>query len=233
MEVRGPRRVHQHNYTITGIANLFFVFLLRYFCPFLYTVFLPLLVPLLKMKFIAPSILYTSACIAAVSAAPSTGSTYNIRVGSDNPAIKDALVTVKDESATTSPNAIGVWSTGEPRSAYTLTISSNHVNPKLFECKGTVKQTHLILNGPRAAMALYDVPIGADPTPKKGEALFTNAFTRWEEKGIRFADRYKAGGDPNDLIGAGSWRACKGDSEIDYQLYWYDGEPSSPVSSSH
>jgi hypothetical protein len=176
------------------------------------------------MKFTISTILHASALLATASAALSTNSTYNLRVGSNNPAIKDALLALKAESTTTSPNALGVWSYGEPRSTYTFTLGPNPANDKLFELKSTVKDTHLILYGPDAARAFYDVPIGADPTPAKGQSLLTNTFLQWNENQLRVVERYQPGSDPNDLIGAGSWRACKGDSEVDYQVYWFDGK---------
>lgn len=67
-------------------------------------------------------------------------------------------------------------------------------------------------------MALYDVPIGADPTPQKGQSSITNTFTVWDGNQFRTVD-----------MGAGSWRACKGESEHDYQLYLYDGKALSRV----
>jgi hypothetical protein len=184
------------------------------------------------MKF--TTVLSTSAIVAAAAAAPSSSTTYNIRVNAinNNPAINNTLLAVKDESATTAPNAIGVWSTGEPRSAYSLTISPNPANNKVFEMKGSVKQTHLILLGPDAAMPLYDVPIGADPKPAVNQTLITNAFTLFPDTNrLLQAQRYKPGGDPNDLVGSGSWRACKGDSTVDYLILWFDGKLLFPPAS--
>lgn len=152
---------------------------------------------------------------------------YNLRVSpvSGNPAIKDSFLAVKDESTTTSLSPLGIWSTGEPRYPYTFTIEPNPANNQLFEMKNAVKATHAILFGPDAAMAFADVPTGADPTLSAGQLLRANTFTKFGNGGrVLLAERYVKGGDPKDLIGAGTWRACKGHSEIDYQIVWFDGE---------
>lgn len=83
------------------------------------------------MKSTLSMILSIFAFLATTSAAVSTDTTYNLRVDSTNPAIKGALLAVKDESATTSPND---WVSGLPASLDLHTISLFVRAPQIRRC---------------------------------------------------------------------------------------------------
>lgn len=149
-------------------------------------------------------------------------SSYQLRVVSQTPAIKDAILTLKDASGNAgSPNALGVWSTGEPRSAYTFTISAAASDARFYELKSSVTKTQLTLWGNKVAMGLYDVPIGSKLDITQDEAAYNDKYTTMGTM-VRHAQDFNSSSEPSG--GAGSWRACKGDSEVDYQIYWYDGK---------
>ncbi|KAF1968449.1 hypothetical protein BU23DRAFT_572350 [Bimuria novae-zelandiae CBS 107.79] len=177
------------------------------------------------MKLAPCTLLTTSVLAAASTITPSLDTTYQIRLSSSNRAINNTLVTVKDEApANTSPNAMGTFSTGNPRYPYTFKFVHSHLSKVLYELQGTVRKTHLVLTGNQVALGLYDIPIGTDPKPAEDELTASDKFWVNEENGkmsLMAAERYT--GDDSKLLSASSWRACKGDSEIDYTLYWYDG----------
>jgi hypothetical protein len=92
----------------------------------------------------------------------------------------------------------------------------------LYELKGTVKQTHLNVNGDPIAPQLFEVnDIGGDPAPiieatvTRTKFIIRGDMTFWGAEDSKSA----AGGFQNS---ARSWRACN-DSTLDYELYWYDG----------
>ena len=178
------------------------------------------------MKFTTSTMLSTSALLVTASAAVSTTSTYQLRVSSSkNSAIQDSFLALKDENVTSEPNALGVWSTGEPRSPYQFKLTPSTTDARFYQLTGTVKQTQLIIYGNRVAMGLFDVPIGANPRVGEGEGLFSDKWTFLDLGGsvsLRHAQDFNSSETPTG--GAGSWRACKGDSAVDYQLYWYDGK---------
>jgi hypothetical protein len=174
------------------------------------------------MKFSTSDLLVLATVAASASAAPSTSSTYKLRVSSSNPKIADSFLTIKDEGSST--NALGIYSTGEPRSAYTVTFSPSPSDARFYEVKGALRQTQLTLFGLEEAMGLIDAPIGAKQEPKENERVFNDKFVIMESQGtmyLRHAQDFKSSDQPSG--GAGSWRACLGDSEVDYQMYWYDG----------
>ncbi|KAF2798623.1 hypothetical protein K505DRAFT_371602 [Melanomma pulvis-pyrius CBS 109.77] len=183
------------------------------------------------MKFTTSTILSTSALLATASAAPSTSSTYQLRVSSKNPSIGSSFLSLKNSAVSTEPNALGVWSSGEPRSPYQLTLSTSPSDSRLYELK-SAKQTQLMLWGIREAMAFYDAPIGAKVEVREGEGFYNDKFTFLEsgaDLSLRHAQDFNTSGSDAPTGGAGSWRACKGDSEIDYQMYWYDGSSPLPI----
>lgn len=175
------------------------------------------------MKFSTSDLLIFATAAASASAAPSTSTTYQLRIHkSNNPKISDSFLTVKDESSST--NALGIYSTGEPRSAFTFTFSPSPSDARFYELKGAVRQTQLTLFGLEEAMALIDTPIGAKQEPKENERVFNDKFVVVETDGVMFvkhAQDFNSSDEPSG--GAGSWRACLGDSEVDYEMYWYDG----------
>ena len=60
---------------------------------------------------------------------------------------------------------------------------------------------------------------------KKDPTYFDDKWTFLDIAGVttlRHAQDFKS--TVNATGGAGSWRACRGDSEVDYQMYWYDGK---------
>ncbi|KAJ4298206.1 hypothetical protein N0V90_006105 [Kalmusia sp. IMI 367209] len=177
------------------------------------------------MKFTTSTLLTTSALVAATVAAPSLDTVYQLRLSSKNTAINNALITVKDESAPgTTPNAMGIFSTGEPRNPYTFKFVGSSLSKLLYELQGTVRQTHLVLTGNQVALGLFDIAMGADPQPAEDELTASDKWWVWEQDekmNLMVAERYN--GDDSKLITASSWRACKGDSEADYTLYWFDG----------
>ncbi|KAF2248109.1 hypothetical protein BU26DRAFT_505864 [Trematosphaeria pertusa] len=177
------------------------------------------------MKFTTSTLLSTSAILATSAAlTPTSGTSYRLVINSTNPAISGSSLALKDDpTANTSPNALGSWSTGEPREEYTFTFSPNPDNDKLYELKGAVRQTHLILTGNDAAMPLYDVAIGADPTPAGDDKLFTNNFMIYNDNELLHAQRWGVTHNASDMVGSGTWRACKNNTEYDYLVLWYDG----------
>lgn len=181
-----------------------------------------------KMKFTTSTLLSTSAILATSAAlTPTSGTSYRLVINSTNPAISGSSLALKDDpTANTSPNALGSWSTGEPREEYTFTFSPNPDNDKLYELKGAVRQTHLILTGNDAAMPLYDVAIGADPTPAGDDKLFTNNFMIYNDNELLHAQRWGVTHNASDMVGSGTWRACKNNTEYDYLVLWYDGKLS-------
>jgi hypothetical protein len=179
------------------------------------------------MKFTTTAIFSTSALLATVNAAPSTSTTYQLRVNSANPSIGTSFLALKDSSTTTTPNALGIWSSGEPRSPYQLTLSTSPSDTRLYSLKGQSSQ--LILYGIREAMGFFSAPLGYTAQVGQGEAFYNDKFTflgynNDDELKIRHAQDFNTSGTDLPTGGAGSWRACKGDSEIDYQMYWYDGK---------
>lgn len=181
------------------------------------------------MKLTTSTFFTTSALIAASAAAPSLETVYQLRLSSSNSAINNAIITVKDEtSGSAAPNAMGVFSTGEPRNPYTFKFVGSSLSKALYKLQSTKVQKHLVLTGNQVAMGLYDIPIGADPQPAENELTASDKWFVYEapgDEGMRLmaAVRYKERQDDNSLLDASSWRACKGDSDFDYTLYWFDG----------
>lgn len=220
-----PSRRQHHHSSNKVYSSSFPSLLQRFLFRFFISIHLPSLLthqptspPTATMKFTTTSLLSTSFLLATASAAPSPGTAYQLRVHSvstpPNAALNNTLLTVKDESATSNPTPLGVFSTGEPRNAYTFTFSGNS---DAYEAKGTKKQTHLFLTGNPVAMALYDVPIGSDPKPGQNETQVKSfiAQTPFGASGDQFFPTNQ---------GAGTWRACKGDSTVDYTIYFFDGK---------
>jgi len=177
------------------------------------------------MKFTC-SILSAGFTLLAVATAASLDTVYHIRVKGSNTAYDNSVLTVKDDTgANTSSSPIGVWSTGEPRWRYTFTLSPNPGNSFLYELKGTLRQTHLVFNGHPVAMGIYDIPIGNDPIATEENIIATNRWHVIEEAGIMKLE-YGIAEVPSGgfMGGAGSWRMCRGDSQIDWAIYWFDGK---------
>jgi hypothetical protein len=176
------------------------------------------------MKTITSTILASCVLLATAAAGLSTSATYKLKISSTVPALKDATLVLKDaSSANSSPNALGSFSSGEPRYPYTLTLSAISEADKLYELIGTVKQTHLILNGDSRAPQLFDVPIGADPAAEPGNTLTRSRFLLVESGSrLNIVSAEDTAGSGN-YRGAGTWRACNG-STVDYQMYWFDGK---------
>ncbi|KAF1961940.1 hypothetical protein CC80DRAFT_500282 [Byssothecium circinans] len=182
------------------------------------------------MKFTTSTALIASGLVAnAAATAPSPNTIYKLKVNSTTTGLSGAIVTVKDESAGTSATPLGVWSSGEPRNPYTFTLTKSTLSDKLYELNGSLKKTHAILHGNTIALGFFDVAIGADPKATDKDALFTNQWLATEDTGslrLLHAERFKAGAEENTFVGAGTWRACKGDSQAafpDYQIVWFDG----------
>jgi hypothetical protein len=182
------------------------------------------------MKLTASTVLPISALISGTSASISTSTTYSLRVSdSQNNAIANSTLSLKDDpTANTSPNALGVWSSGEPRDVYTFTFSTSPNDTRLYELKGSVRQTQLTLFGNKVAMQFLDVPIGVVLQPEASEARYNDKWTVLEMNSrmfLRHGQDWNSSETP--MGGAGSWRACKSSNGIDYPMYWYDG--SSPL----
>ncbi|KAH7082058.1 hypothetical protein FB567DRAFT_97486 [Paraphoma chrysanthemicola] len=164
----------------------------------------------------------TGMLLATISAAISNTATYKLAIESKVPALSNATLVLKDEAAIGSDlNALGSFSTGEPRSAYTFTITPNATDSSLLAFNGAVRKTHLIFNGDKRALGLFDVAIGADPVPKS-EAEETRTWfliDPTDPMGVRVAGNVKGF---NGWDGPGTWRACT-NGTIDYQMYWFDG----------
>jgi hypothetical protein len=166
----------------------------------------------------------TTLLLATTTAAISTTATYKLAIGSRNPSLSNTTVVLKDDSApASSPNALGIYSSGAPRSPYTFTIATNSSTDNLYEFRGAVRKTHLIVNGDARAMGLFDVAIGADPVPgsKAEETRSLFLIDPANPTSVRVAASMRGGAGHFDS--AGSWRACTSGT-VDYQLYWYDGE---------
>ncbi|KAJ4355840.1 uncharacterized protein N0V89_003861 [Didymosphaeria variabile] len=148
------------------------------------------------MKFTTSTFLTTAALVTArvCATSPSPDTVYQIRLSSSNSAINDAVVTVKTESpVNTSPNALGIFSTGEPRNPYTFKFLSSSLGKFLYELQGTIRQTHLVLTGKEIALGLYDNPIGADPKPAEDEMTVADKWWILEKEGkmtLMVAARY-------------------------------------------
>jgi hypothetical protein len=77
------------------------------------------------MKTTASALLFAAGILSTASAAPSPSSNYTLRINSQNPGVNGSTVVVKDESTgATFPNPLGSFSTGEPRHAYTVSVST-------------------------------------------------------------------------------------------------------------
>lgn len=171
-----------------------------------------------SMKLTALTLLSNSAILALTAVTPSPNTAYQLKVLSQTPALKDTVLTVKDDSSANAfPIPLGVFSTGEPRAPYKFTFSPSTAGEGLYELKGTLRQTHLIITGDPRAMGFFEAPIGGDPQPAANETQFTNkwmVFSSGDGMNLVFAEG----------LAAGSWRACKGDSELDYTFYFFDGK---------
>ncbi|KAF2477659.1 uncharacterized protein BDR25DRAFT_338455 [Lindgomyces ingoldianus] len=186
------------------------------------------------MKVTGSTILFTSALAATGTAALSTSSTYQLRVSSSaNTAINGGFIAVKDTGVTTSPNPMGLWLTDrKARDPYQFKLATSPSDSRLYQILGTLKQTHLVLYGDKVAMGLFDIPIGSKVEVKDGEATFDDKFTTLGQQGattLRHGQDFNSSGTDIPTGGAGSWRACKGDTVNDYQLYWYDGSSPLPI----
>jgi hypothetical protein len=179
------------------------------------------------MKTTAPIFFLASSLLSAAVFIPSATSTYTLKiVNALDPRLNGSTVVVKDESAgATFPNPLGTFSTGEPRHAYSFTLSPVSVSDSLYELKSTVKQTHLILNGDPIAPRLFETPLGEDPAPVPNKTVTRNKFlVKQDESGSLILRGIRDGRSADGTYdgAAQSWRACNG-STIDYQLYWFDG----------
>jgi hypothetical protein len=176
------------------------------------------------MRTTAPIFLLASTLLSTAVAIPSTTSTYTLKIVNGSPRVNGSTVVVKDESAgATFPNPLGSFSTGNPRHAYTFTLSPVSASDSLYELKSTVKQTHLILNGDPIAPQFFETRIGEDPAAVANKTVTRNKFLIKEEPGrmlLKGIEDVKNIGGTYDS--AGSWRACNG-STVDYQLFWFDG----------
>jgi hypothetical protein len=179
------------------------------------------------MKSTTTTLLPISLFLAIASATtPSTSTTYQLRVNSANPSIGSSFLSLKGPSTTSTPNALGIWSSGEPRYPYQLTLSTSPSDSRLYSLKG--QDSQLILYGLEEAMGFFAAPVGYTTEVGKGERFYNDKFTFLDNKDLklRHAQDFNTSGSDAPTGGAGSWRACKGDSEIDYQMYWYDGKLS-------
>jgi hypothetical protein len=166
------------------------------------------------------STLLISLLLTTVSAAPSPSTIYKLKINSTIPAIKDTTLVLKNDSGTSSfPNALGSFSTGEPRYPYTFTLSPISVADNLYELKSTTGQTHLILNGDARAPQLYDSAIGKDPVPGTGN--LTRSRFLLLDQGSRL--EIVSAEDTTGNRGAGTWRACN-QGTVDWQMFWFDGK---------
>ncbi|KAF2677843.1 hypothetical protein K458DRAFT_436246 [Lentithecium fluviatile CBS 122367] len=177
-----------------------------------------------KMKTTTSAILSASMLLATAAAAPSSSATYTLKIDSQNPQLKDSTLVLKDDTtANTFPNALGSFSTGEPRYPYTFTVSTVSEADKLYELKYTKQQSHLIVNGHPWAPQLFNVPIGADPIPDSNATVTRNKFLIMEEGAkMLVLSAEDVRGYDGDFMGPGTWRACTSGT-IDYQLYFFDG----------
>ncbi|KAH7110607.1 hypothetical protein B0J11DRAFT_586186 [Dendryphion nanum] len=179
------------------------------------------------MKFTSTNIFITTALLASASAQsnPNLSATYQIQVlHSTNPRINSSFLAVKNPKAGTEPNALGVWSTGEPRFPFQLTLAKATTDTRFFKLNGALRQTHLFVTGKDSIKGLFDGAIGSKVELKANETYYDDKWTFIEMGGplsLRHAQDHKTV--VNATGGAGSWRACRGDSEVDYQMYWYDG----------
>lgn len=184
------------------------------------------------MKFSAAAVLSATAVVATATAtngtSPKAGTQYQLKITlSDTPALKDTFLTVFDESDARDNyfNPIGSFSSGNPRYPYTFTAELSVPEDNLYALKSVVKKTHLISSGNPIALALYETKIGADPAPQQGEKQYADRFLFLNKDDKMFlvqAEAFRSGS--GSVMGPGTWRACLGDSQADYQIYWFDGE---------
>jgi hypothetical protein len=174
------------------------------------------------MKTTTCVLLFASSIVSTAALAVSTSATYAIKIKTGNPRLNGSTVVVKDESLGAAfPNPLGSFSTGEPRHAYTVTVSTVSAPDMLYELKSAIKQTHLMMTGDPVAPQLFEAyDIGGDPAPVVNKTVTRTKFIVWDDMRLwGTADKNAAGSLYNS---AGSWRACNG-TTVDYQLYWYDG----------
>jgi hypothetical protein len=175
------------------------------------------------MKSTTSVLLFASSILSTAALAVSTSATYTLKIKTENPRLNGGTVVVKDESLGAAfPNPLGSFSTGEPRHAYTVTVSTVSASDMLYELKSATKQTHLIVNGDPIAPQLFEAyDIGGDPAPIVNKTVTRTKFIIWDDMTLwGAADKKNAAGSFHNS--AGSWRACNG-TTVDYQLYWYDG----------
>jgi hypothetical protein len=177
------------------------------------------------MKTTNKAILSVSIFLAIAAAAPSESATYKLKISrAESLQLKNATLVLKDESnANSSPNPLGSFSTGEPRYPYTFTVHTVSEADKLYELKGTVRQTHLAVNGDPRAIQLFDVPIGGDPIAIPNKTETRTRFLIAEQDGQLLLGSASNERGYNGFKGPGSWRACTSGT-VDYQIYWFDGE---------
>ncbi|KAF1833883.1 hypothetical protein BDW02DRAFT_551693 [Decorospora gaudefroyi] len=177
---------------------------------------------------VSAGLVFASTLLSTTTSALSLPGSYTLTIHSSNPRLNTSTVVPNDEStAPTYPNPLGSFSTGEPRHAYTFTLTSVAENDARYELKSTAKHTQLVLNGNPIAPQFFEVPVGAAPAPIQNQTVTRDKFLVAEGFGatlgrllLQSAEEVK--GSDGNFAGAGSWRACNG-STVDYQLYWFDG----------
>jgi hypothetical protein len=90
----------------------------------------------------------TTLLLSTTTAAISNTATYKLAIGSRNPSLSNTTVVLKDDSApASSPNALGIYSSGAPRSPYTFTITTNSSADDLYEFRGADSERRCAGNG--------------------------------------------------------------------------------------
>ncbi|KAF2190353.1 hypothetical protein K469DRAFT_682451 [Zopfia rhizophila CBS 207.26] len=175
---------------------------------------------------IAPSAILVTAALA--SAAHSTSSTYKLRIDpSNNTDISGKFLALKN-SGTSEPNPLGVWGTDRmAREPYQFTMTPA-ADARFFAISGPGKDTDLVVYGDKVIMGLQDAKKGGKIELKPNEAIYSD---KWMFRGnlLIHAQDFNSSWNPDPHGGPGSWRACKGDSVNDYQIYWYDGMSPLPI----
>ncbi|ORY02575.1 hypothetical protein BCR34DRAFT_618033 [Clohesyomyces aquaticus] len=181
------------------------------------------------MKFTTSTILLAGAIAATATAEDvSYTKTYQLKVGSStNTDIKGKFLATKEIAATTDNNPLGVWGTDRvARDPYQYKFTPSSQDSRFYTLKGALRISHLMTYGTDVAMGLYDILDGVNVTPKQGEVVLHDKFLALDGL-LRVGSDFNVSGTPHG--GAGSFRACKGDSVNDYQIYWYDGLSPLPI----
>lgn len=178
------------------------------------------------MKLSAVAILsapFTATALAAAS--DSTSTAYQLRItNSQNTAINGTFITLKDSD--TSKSVLGVWPSDSTKHATYQFKATPATDARFYELFRTTGSSQLMVAGVSEAMELIDAKNPASITIGSGERKSSDKWLFVPTGGatnLRFAQDANVDAPSG---GAGSWRACKGDSANDYQLYWYDGKSS-------